>query len=194
MEDPMIQLLSLTGPSGTGKTTLAGAVIKSIPGAKMVPSYTTRSPRPNDLPGEYCYITKTAYGRMYRSDKFLWAAEHGGNCYGTTPGSIRDIFKSEDTLGIMILVPAVIPLLRQFLKEIGRGGPYLPVFVIPPPREVLEKRLKARGDLMKDIQLRLDEAEGWLKKAIVSGSPYSYIRNDGEIKDAATSLLKVLHR
>ena len=174
----MDMLLSITAPSGSGKTTIAGMLIEQCASAFMVESYTTRGPRANDLPGEYVYISLREFEQLRQIGWFLWTAEHGGVHYGTNTGSIKNIFKIENSLGIMILVPEVIPHLIRFLKTINKEKHYIPVFIAPPERHVLEERLRKRGDAEEDIATRLNQASEWLLQAVRSGIRYSYIRND----------------
>ncbi|MFA6006997.1 MAG: hypothetical protein WC764_04720 [Candidatus Paceibacterota bacterium] len=183
-------IVSVTGPTGSGKTSIARGVLKERACAFMVQSHTTRDPRPSDLPGEYSYDTPDEYAHLYMTGSFLWTAKHGSTCYGTTPEIIRSAYEPTEALGIMILVPEVIPLLWQFLGKIGKGASYKPFFIVPPERAVLEGRLRARGDKVEEIALRLDEAQNWYRDAKLSGIPYTYIRNDGAIETAVNEILK----
>lgn len=193
----MIKLLSLTGPSGSGKTTLAGEIINCLPAARLVPSYTTRNSRPSDLPGEYRYITPPQFEQWHEWDLFLWTAKHGGNHYGTMVEPIKEIFddflRRETKVGIMILVPSVIPLLRCYLKGLGKISLYDPVFVDPPERATLEERLHKRGDTEEQIKLRLDEASSWLEQSKTSGVRYKHIRNNSDVQTALEQLLGVIN-
>lgn len=186
------RLISLTAPSGCGKTTLAGMLIERALDARLVPSYTTREERPSDLPGEYYYKTLRAFKRLRKNDRFLWQAEHGDTLYGTTDESIINVFRNAE-LGIMILVPAVVPLLRCYLRGLGMQDLYTPFFVDPPERSILEGRLRKRGDTEADIALRLDQATNWFVESKTSGIQYAHIRNDGAIETACDDLWETLH-
>lgn len=189
----MKNLVSLTGPRAAGKTTLAGMLIEQLSYAHMVESITTRSRRPSDLPGEYSYLESVdLFHEMDRGRLFEWTAEYGGTHYGTMPGSIREIFEFRDTLGIMILLPEVVPKLWQFLEKIGKDHRYVPTFVLPPERDVLEQRLLERGDAPESIRESLDRDINFLRKAQLSGIPYKYIQNNGSIETALAELKSVI--
>lgn len=190
----MIKLLSLTAPSGAGKTTLVGEVLKRIHRAHIISSYTTRGPRSNDLPNEYIHFSKEAFANFRKKGWFLWTAEHGGTHYGTTASSVEGVFEREGDLGIMILVPSVVPVLMHFLQEIHAQDFYTPVFIVPPEREILEERLRKRGDSDADIRVRLDQATDWLQEAIKSPIAYQCVQNNGKIKTAVDSLLDIVQR
>ena len=57
-------ILTITGPSASGKTSLARALRLQIPGAVVLTSVTTRKPRPSDLPGEYKYETQEGFSKL----------------------------------------------------------------------------------------------------------------------------------
>lgn len=69
-------ILTLTGASGAGKTTIAGELLKKLPvDARMVPSYTLRKfrkPRSTDLPGEYKHVSRFRFWFLSTIGAFLW--------------------------------------------------------------------------------------------------------------------------
>ncbi len=190
----MINLISLTGPSGAGKTTIAGEILSQRRSARMISSYTTRERRHNDLPGEYCYVSQAEFQAMVNRKMFLWTAEHGGTNYGTSAASIEDVFSIQGSMGIMILVPSVIPLLVRFLRERGLLASYQPFFIEPPSREELERRLRLRGDKDEDIKLRLTQAKHWLMEARLSEIEYTFVKNDDVAEAAANEILAAIRR
>jgi guanylate kinase len=193
MHSPGIQLVSITGPSGSGKTTLREEIIRALPYAYPVESYTTRAPRPEDPPGEYNHVSLREFSEMCGMNWFLWATpEYAGSRYGTTADAVKNVFEHEGTLGIMVLLPEVLQMLTQFLEKIGKSSQYLPIFIVPPDRVELGRRLRARGDSEESIQKRLNVDAGWLRDARNSKIPYTYICNDGTVKDMTTELLSLL--
>ena len=190
----MINLISLTGPSGAGKTTIAGEILLQRRAARMVQSYTTRERRHNDLPGEYCYISQAEFNAMVDRKMFLWTAEHGGTHYGTSAPSIEDIFALQGQLGIMILVPQVIPLLITFLRRRGFRSRYLPFFIEPPSHEELECRLRLRGDDPANIEVRLKQSRYWLHEAVTSEIDYTYIKNNDVVEAAVNEIIDAVQQ
>lgn len=188
----MKRIVSFTAPSGCGKTTLAKELLNIVPGSCMIESYTTRTRRPSDIQGEYRYVTFHQFENFKRDGAFLWTASHGDNYYGTMSQSIRSFVESSMTLGIMILTPESVPLLAQFINAIGKGGCHTPIFITPPPREVLENRLRARGDTEESIKVRLTMSDSWEDVARHSSVSYIYITNDTTIASAASKLVKIL--
>ena len=186
----MPRILSLTGSSGTGKTTIAKAIIKDLPQARMVLSYTTRKPRPTDLPGEYEYLTDTAFGSM-NAASFLWTAERPGVRFGTVSDSIREILEDDKAVGIMILVPEAVQKLRDYLTSIEKLSAHVPVFIASSPKETLLERLRQRDNAVQDTERRLIEAP-WEERARSGVVPFHFIQNDGDINTAVRAVIALL--
>src|SRR3989344_3629192 len=104
----MGKIITFTGVSGAGKTTIA----KSL-GFPLILSTTTREPRPSDLAGEYEYLEQDDFDYEKAWGSFLWAKEYGGNHYGTK-SEIVDKALASPVTHTMILVPEVLPLLLNY--------------------------------------------------------------------------------
>ena len=187
----MAHILSLTGSSGVGKTTIARALISALPNAQMVTSYTTRKARETDITGEYVYVSEESFSASERAGEFLWTATHAGMHYGTKAEQIKNICDA-DALGIMILVPEVISKLRAYLTSLGKLSTHVPVFVISPEREVLLARLATRSDAVRDTERRLAEASPWEERIRAEGVPFHFIPNGGAVEEAVQEVTSLL--
>lgn len=96
-------IVSITGVSGAGKTTLAREVLARMENASMVESVTTRLRRPSDIKGEYRYVSLELFGRLEKMNSFLWTAEHVGTRYGTIGESIFRFLKEITLLALWFL-------------------------------------------------------------------------------------------
>jgi guanylate kinase len=143
----------VSGPSGSGKTTLVRKLIE-LPGMMLSISCTTRPPRPSERPGEwYNFVSEQEFLRKIEAGDFLeYACVFGQHYYGTPLAELqRARYSGRDV---------VLEIDVQGAAEAKRKLPYaLGIFILPPSRRELERRLRARGqDSEDDIELRLHRA------------------------------------
>lgn len=167
------KILTLTGASGAGKTAIIRAFLKQNPESKLITSFTTRSPRDSDIPGEYDYNLPLEF--FEERDKFLWVIRAHGNTYGTTKESVRAALSS-DVVHLMILTPEAIPLLLAAIAEFGGTDNALaPFYVLSPKTSELERRLYAKYSFVKK---RISDCQKWDREALASDVPYFFLSND----------------
>src|SRR5688572_28555262 len=78
------RLWVISAPSGAGKTSLVKALLARDPGLRFSISYTTRKPRPAEVPGrDYFFVTHAEFEELMRRDAFLEHAQVFDNFYGT---------------------------------------------------------------------------------------------------------------
>ena len=81
---PQGRLYVVAAPSGAGKTSLGKALMEREPRIQFSVSYTTRHPRPNEIPGrDYHFVSQERFQEMIAQDEFLEHAKVFDNCYGT---------------------------------------------------------------------------------------------------------------
>jgi guanylate kinase len=172
-------LFIISSPSGGGKTSLVKALLEAEPQLRLSVSYTTRPPRAGEAEGrDYHFIGLPEFERMLEAGEFLESAEIYGNRYGTSQKWIereraqhRDVLLEIDWQGAQ----QVRRLLRQVVS----------IFVLPPSSQVLEQRLKGRGqDSAEVIARRLAAA----REEISHASEYDYVIINDDFHQAALDL------
>jgi len=181
------RIITFTGPSGAGKTTIVGEFLKNHSECKMILSLTSRYPRYSDLPGEYkCKVSNEEFLRRGRKGEFIWIANFHGNTYGTRLADVNKALNSK-RLFLMQITPDSVKRLRAHAP-----GNILSVFILPPDEKELRRRLWKRGELSNDIDKRIADCAKWEEEATESWIPYEFIRNDGTVAEAINELERII--
>jgi guanylate kinase len=131
-------LFIVSGPSGTGKSTLCKDLQKLIPDIQFSVSYTTRLPRKDERPDEaYHFVSRETFTAMIDKGEFAEWAEIYGHLYGTPRSVIEQTLQE----GTDLLFDIDGQGSQQLKKNYPRA---ITIFVIPPSLEALEKRLQKR--------------------------------------------------
>ena len=146
-------LFIIAAPSGAGKSTLVNAVLADDPQLVLSISYTTRAARAGEIDGrEYHFVDRAAFQRMLEAGEFLESAEVHGNLYATSQKQIADVRARGRDIVLEIDWQGAQQVRRVFPDAVG-------IFILPPSRPELERRLRGRGKDTEDaIQRRLAAA------------------------------------
>ncbi|KAJ5334242.1 uncharacterized protein N7506_008025 [Penicillium brevicompactum] len=173
----------ISGPSGTGKSTLLGRLFKEFPdkfGFSI--SHTTRQPRAGEQDGrEYYFTTKEAFLELVAADGFIEHAQFSGNHYGTSVQAVKNIAEKERICILDIEMEGV-----KQVKKTDLNARFM--FLAPPSLEELEKRLRGRGtETEESLAKRLAQAKNELGFAKLPGSHEKIVVND-DVEKAYTEL------
>lgn len=147
------RLYVVAAPSGAGKTSLVKALMEREPRLRFSVSYTTRKPRPNEMDGrDYHFITHAQFRDMVERGEFLEHAKVFDNYYGTGLRAVKDALRN----GELVLLEIDWQGARQVRARLPAARS---IFILPPTRQALEQRLKARStDSDAVIERRLRDA------------------------------------
>ena len=147
----------ISGPSGTGKSTIVARVRERVPLAFSV-SATTRRPRPGEVEGvHYRFVDDDTFDAMIEEGELLEWATYGTHRYGTPRAPVVERLSAGDDVLLEIEV--------QGARQVRHTHPEaVMVFVVPPGPAALEQRLRARGDTDEDdirrrLRIALEEME-----------------------------------
>ena len=148
------RLTVLSGPSGVGKDAVIEVVRKQAPWIWLSVSVTTRRKRDYEVDGKhYHFATRTEFERYIQEDSLLEWAEFAGNLYGTPRGPVEVRLREG--------IPTLLKIDLQGARQVREAMPEAQlVFLAPPSREELRRRLTGRGTEDPDtIRRRLEHAD-----------------------------------
>lgn len=132
-------MIVVSAPSGAGKTTILARVLRDLGGIRFSVSHTTRAPRGVERDGvEYHFVDEAAFERLREAGGLLEWAEVHGNLYGTGVAEIE----RASAAGVDILLDLDVQGAAQVRDRVEDA---VTVFILPPSYEVLEHRLRGRG-------------------------------------------------
>jgi len=147
------RLFVIAAPSGAGKTTLVKALTTRNPELRFSISYTTRSQRRNEADGvDYLFVDTEEFGRLRAAGALLESAEVFDNFYGTS----REQVEKHLAAGHHV----ILEIDWQGARQVRKAMPdCVTLFILPPSRAELERRLRSRGtDSEAVIERRLRDA------------------------------------
>ena len=160
-------ILILSGPSGSGKSSIYKAAIGGLGGIEFSVSCTTRQPRPGEVDGkDYYFIPREKFDALVAEEAFAEHAEVHGNCYGTLKSELLGRIRRgiDVLLDIDVQGAAQLRALCADSAEFCRACEF--IFIMPPSFEELERRLRARGtETEESILRRLANAKGEMEHA-----------------------------
>ncbi len=180
----MTTVFIISAPSGSGKSTLVSRLLNEIALLAFSVSYTTRKPRAREIEGQaYHFIDRAEFERRLAANEFLEWADVFGNYYGTHADALENAIKLGKDLVLDIDVQGAAQLKKRIPDAVT-------IFVLPPSREVLEQRLRARSqDAEEVIRRRLADAA----REIRNYRLYDYVLVNDDL-DLAAETLKAIVR
>lgn len=176
-------LFIISAPSGTGKTTILKEIIATVPRVSFSVSYTTRPARDgekNEI--DYYFVSKEVFSEIRERNDFLEWAEVHGNFYGTRRQTVLEQLEQGNDIILDIDVQGAGQLRNAGLEAVF-------IFVVPPSRQELEKRLRERGtDNKATIDLRLKNARMEMEAAAL----YDYLIINDEVPKAVEILKAII--
>jgi guanylate kinase len=153
-------LYIVAAPSGAGKTSLTRALLACESDIELSVSYTSRAPRPGEVDGEhYHFVARSEFEAMIARGEFFEHAVVHGDLKGTGKSPVaRALAQGRDVL---------LEIDWQGARQVREKMPgCVSIFILPPSREELERRLRTRAsDSEEVIRRRLADARRDLEHA-----------------------------
>jgi guanylate kinase len=176
-------LYIVAAPSGAGKSSLVNALLERERDIVLSISHTTRPPRPGDVDGEhYHFVNRGVFERLVADNAFLEHAEVFGNLYGTSRAAVEPLLgRGRDVL---------LEIDWQGARQVRKVMPdCVSIFILPPSREELERRLRTRAaDSAVTIARRLAESV----EEIAHVDDFDYVVVNDQFADALADLRSIV--
>lgn len=173
----------VSAPSGTGKTTVCQAVVERDPRIRFSVSHTTRRQRASEREGvDYHFVDRAEFERLAREGAFVEHAEYAGNLYGTSFAAIEPPLAAGSDLLLEVDVQGALQLRER------RSDARL-IFLLPPSREELERRLRDRGT---DDEAALARRLAAIPKELEAAQHFDYAIVNEEVEQTVRALLEVI--
>lgn len=141
-------LYIVAAPSGAGKSSIVNACLARDPNIRLSISFTSRAPRPGERHAEhYNFVSAEAFERMVAAGDFFEYARVHGDWKGTARQSVEPHLAS----GRDVLLEIDWQGARQVRERIPEA---VSVFILPPSREALRQRMRARGQDSDEVIAR----------------------------------------
>ena len=176
-------IIIVSGPSGSGKSTLVEK-LAALPGIMFSKSCTTRPARAAENPGKcYDFVSEAEFQQRIQQGDFLeYAQVFGKHWYGTPRKWVDEARRSGKDLVLEIDVQGA----RQVKQKLPDA---IAVFIVPPSRQDVEKRLRDRGqDSEQAIASRLERA----RQEMHGSSEYDFIVVNDDLERASDDLRSIV--
>ena len=175
----------ISGPSGTGKTSVIRELCEGDTTLEFSISATTRPPRSDEADGvDYHFLDETEFEALIDRGGFLEWVKYGGHYYGTLKSTIESTIEKGKDLVLEIDVHGAMKV-----KDFGIR--YTSIFLLPPSLESLEKRLRNRKtESDSELQQRLLTAKS--EFAYVKDYNYCILNPDHNVEQAVTQIRYII--
>ena len=153
---PPKKIIVITAPSGAGKSTLVRKLIQQRSDLEFSISCTTRAKRDAEINGkDYYFISVPDFQQRIQKGDFIESEEvYPGQFYGSLNSEVERIWSKRKIVLYDIDVKGADSIKKKY------GNDALVIFIAPPDKETLERRLTNRNTESTDsLKKRIKKAE-----------------------------------
>ena len=177
------KLIIITGPSGVGKGTVVKELLDRNKDIWLSISATTRNPRVGENDGlNYYFISEERFKDMIDKKEFLEWAQFAGNYYGTPLSTVNEKIEK----GFIVLLEIEVEGAKQIKEKFPES---LSIFLLPPSKAELEKRIRNRGTEKEEaIDRRLSRAD----YEIASSDEFDFVLTNHDVDETVKEVFKII--
>jgi guanylate kinase len=169
----------ISGPTGTGKTTICKKLVEKNDEFFYSISCTTRKKRENEIDGkDYYFITKEEFEKMIKEDKFLEYAKIYNEYYGTPKEPVFENLKN----GKIVIMDIDFQGKRKVMEKLSDS---VSIYILPPSIEELKRRIEKREKkIIERFKEALREIDLWVF--------YDYVVINDDIEKTVNEIIKII--
>jgi len=176
-------LYIISAPSGGGKTSLVSAMLANLENITVSISHTTRGPRVGEMEGKnYFFVDESTFHQHQQAGIFLEHAKVFNHWYGTSKTwALEQLSKGHDV---------ILEIDWQGARNVKAQMDCVSIFILPPSREILLKRLINRSqDSEAIIEARMEQAS----QEISHNAEYDYVVVNDDFNLALADLMAIIN-
>tara|TARA_Y100000590_G_scaffold297290_1_gene334984 strand:- start:1121 stop:1747 length:627 start_codon:yes stop_codon:yes gene_type:complete len=174
----------LSSPSGAGKTTLAKKILKNNKNIELSISYTTRKKRSLEKNNkDYNFISEEKFKKLKEKKYFLEWAKVFNNYYGTSLTKVQKI----NNKGKDVLFDIDWQGSRKIKKKLGKD--VVSIFILPPSKQELIKRLKKRA---QDPDHIVKQRLSFYKMELSHWKEYKYVLVNNKLNETVKQIQSII--
>lgn len=176
-------LIIISGPSGTGKSTIVKEFTKRNGDVELSVSATTRKIRPGEEEGKnYFFISEETFIEKLKQEAFLEYAQVYGNYYGTPRDFVNDKLSEGKNVLLEIDTEGALQIKEKFPQGVF-------IFIVPPSISELQRRINSRGtETEEEVKRRLNSSIDEIKQL----AHYDYVVMNDQVEKAVQLIEAIL--
>jgi guanylate kinase len=182
-------LLVISGPAGSGKTTLCDELLAAAPRARRVVTCTSRPPRPGETGGvDYHFLAPAQFEAALAAGQFFEHARVHDRLYGSRHADVQALLDQSHDILFNIDVQGAASIRTTCAADKNLAHRLVTIFLYPPPLDQLRQRLLNRQqDAAAEIERRLQNATA----EIARWNEFDYVLPSGTRADDFSRLLAI---
>jgi len=177
----------MSSPSGAGKTTITRTLLKNNPEAIISVSATTRPRRAGEVHGQdYYFVSTDEFRQMSENGEMLEHAKVFDNYYGTPKAPVEKALSEGNDVIFDIDWQGTQQLCEAAREDV------VTVFILPPSREALEKRLRTRSQNTLESEDQIQSRMSKASSEISHYAEYDYVIINDDVEDAINKAQLIL--
>jgi len=179
-------LIVISSPSGAGKTSICKELLRLDDKIRPSISVTTRKPRNNEIDGiDYIFITEKDFNEKILNGSFLEYANVFNNKYGTLASSTERLLNNN--------YDVLFDIDWQGTQQLSQNNNnILTIFILPPDKAEIERRLKKRETENSEIVDIVTERMSKFEDELSHWKEYDYVVTNDDFEKCISEILNII--